>query len=75
MEWILETKRLGLRRLTPGGRADLCEILQDAGAMYAYEHAFSEAEVDDWLSRQLERYGRDGYGKPTTVSVVSSSSG
>lgn len=62
MEWILETGRLGLRRLAPGDRAELCDILQDAGAMYAYEHAFSEREVDDWLSRQLERYERDGYG-------------
>ena len=30
--------------------------------MYAYEHAFSDEEVRDWLERQLERYRRDGFG-------------
>ena len=30
--------------------------------MYAYEHAFSDEEVEDWLERQLERYRRDGFG-------------
>ena len=62
MEWILQTPRLGLRRLTPEDRADLCEILQDAGAMYAYEHAFSDAEVQEWLDRQLQRYREYGFG-------------
>lgn len=59
---ILETKRLSLRLLTRADRGDLCEILQDSRAMYAYEHAFSDTEVDEWLSRQLERYERDGIG-------------
>lgn len=30
--------------------------------MYAYEHAFSDEEVMEWLERQLERYRRYGYG-------------
>ena len=30
--------------------------------MYAYEHAFSDAEVRQWLRRQIDRYVRDGFG-------------
>lgn len=30
--------------------------------MYAYAHAFDDAEVDDWLRRQLDRYARYGFG-------------
>lgn len=59
---ILETERLRLRQLTGDDRGDLCEILQDAQAMYAYEHAFSDTEVDEWLARQLTRYEQDGFG-------------
>lgn len=59
---IFETERLSLRPLTPADWADLCEILQDAETMYAYEHAFSDAEVDRWLENQLRRYAEDGFG-------------
>lgn len=59
---LFETERLTLRPLTRADRGDLCEILQDALVMYAYEHAFSDEEVDDWLERQLGRYERDGFG-------------
>lgn len=58
---IFETTRLTLHRLTEADRPDLCEILQDADTMYAYEHAFSDQEVDDWLNRQLARYAKDGF--------------
>lgn len=30
--------------------------------MYAYEHAFSDSEVDTWLNNQLRRYKEDGFG-------------
>lgn len=62
MNVILETERLLLRELTPGDFENLCTILKDAAVMYAYEHAFSDAEVQAWLKRQLERYRRDGFG-------------
>ena len=38
---IFETERLTVRELVQEDFADLCEILQDAQTMYAYEHAFS----------------------------------
>lgn len=40
----------------------LCKILQDEKTMYAYEGAFSEEEVQEWLDRQLARYKKYGFG-------------
>ena len=59
---ILETKRLLLRELEPEDRKDLAEILQDPQVMYAYEHEFTDDDVQAWLDRQQERYRRDGFG-------------
>lgn len=62
MKKILETQRLYLRELTDDDYKDLCEILQDEKTMYAYEHAFSDEEAEEWLARQLNRYKNDGFG-------------
>lgn len=70
MNGILETQRLLLRPMTWLDRAELCEMLQDSGVMYAYEHAFSEREVDEWIARQLCRYSEDGLGLWAAVSKV-----
>lgn len=59
---ILETKRLYLRELTDKDFDNLCKILQDSEVMYAYEHAFSDVEVKEWLARQQKRYRDDGFG-------------
>ena len=59
---MLETRRLLLRPMTWADRPELCAILQDRETMYAYEHAFSEEEVDEWIARQLRRYETDGFG-------------
>ena len=53
---ILETERLYLRKLTQADFNSLCRILQDEEVMYAYEGAFSDAEVQEWLDRQIARY-------------------
>ncbi len=58
----LETERLYLRELTQADFAPLCEILQDEAAMYAYAGAFSDAEAQAWLDRQLSRYREWGFG-------------
>lgn len=62
MNWLLETERLRLRELTPEDYGDLCLMLRDAETMYAYEHAFSEAEARGWLKKQLDRYEKYGFG-------------
>lgn len=59
---ILETERLYLRKLTDDDFENLCKILQDKNVMYAYEHAFSNEEVKEWLTRQQKRYVNDGFG-------------
>ena len=59
---VLETERLLLREMTPEDFPALCAILQDAEVMYAYEHAFSDDEVWDWLRRQMSRYRLTGHG-------------
>jgi ribosomal-protein-alanine N-acetyltransferase len=59
---VLETKRLLLRQMIQDDLSALCRILQDEEVMYAYEHAFSDAEAADWLNRQLQRYKDDGFG-------------
>ena len=40
----------------------LLDVLQDEKAMYAYEHAFSDQEVQQWLDRQQQRYREYGFG-------------
>ncbi len=59
---FLESERLFLRQLVQEDFKDLCDILQDEQTMYAYEHAFSDEEVQQWLDRQQLRYQKDGFG-------------
>lgn len=64
---ILETPRLYLRRLEQSDLQDLKEILQDPQVVYAYEHTFSDADVQHWLDRQRRRYESEGFGLWATV--------
>lgn len=59
---ILETERLYLREMTENDYPALCKILQDEEVMYAWEHAFSDEEVRDWIKNQLNRYNETGVG-------------
>lgn len=59
---ILETERLYFREMNQGDFFSLCEILQDERTMYAYEGAFSDQEVQEWLDRQLSRYEKWNFG-------------
>lgn len=59
---ILETERLYLRQMEQSDFESLCKILQNAEVMYAYEHAFDDTEVQEWLDRQIERYSEFGFG-------------
>ena len=59
---ILETERLALRELEQSDFAALRAILQDKTVMYAYEHAFTNREVQAWLDKQRLRYEKDGFG-------------
>ena len=59
---ILETRRLVLREMRQSDFQDLAEILQNPKVMYAYEHDFSDNDVQIWLNRQIERYKKYGFG-------------
>ncbi|MDD6189341.1 MAG: GNAT family N-acetyltransferase [Clostridiales bacterium] len=59
---ILETERLYLREMNQNDFQALCKTLQDDEAMYAYEGAFSNAEVQEWLDRQISRYQKWSFG-------------
>lgn len=59
---IIETERLYLRELQPSDLGSLSKILQDDQTMYAYEGAFNDQEVQDWLEKQIGNYRRDGFG-------------
>lgn len=59
---ILETTRLYLREMNQADFTSLCRILKDEETMYAYEGAFNDTEVQEWLDRQLMRYKKWGFG-------------
>ncbi len=59
---ILETERLFLREMKQSDFDSLCKILQDEDTMYAYEGAFSDDEVQEWMNRQISRYQKWGFG-------------
>ena len=62
MEFTLTTERLRMRQLTQDDFADLCEMLYDSDVMCAWEHTFTETQVQEWIDRQFERYERTGVG-------------
>lgn len=59
---ILETERLYLREMNQADFDSLCKILQDESTMYAYEGAFNDEEVQEWLDRQISRYQKWNFG-------------
>lgn len=59
---ILETQRLYLREMQQSDFTSLCKILQDEKVMYAYEGAFTDVEVQEWLDKQRKRYSDYGFG-------------
>ena len=59
---VLETERLYLREMNQADFLPLCAILQDEETMYAYEGAFNDTEVQEWLDKQISRYREWGFG-------------
>ena len=56
MKKLIETDRLYLREMQQSDYTALAKILQDEETMYAYEHAFDDAETQAWLDNQIKRY-------------------
>lgn len=59
---IFETERLIVRQLQQDDFQDLAQILKNPQVMYAYEHTFSDEDVQIWLDRQRQRYQQYGFG-------------
>ena len=60
---VIVTLRLYMRRMGNEDIVPLSAILQDKDVMYAYEHAFSDEEVRQWLDRQMKRYEEYDFGQ------------
>ena len=56
------TRRLLLRELQQADLPAVSRLLQNETAMYAYKHAFTDADVQAWLDRQRRRYAAHGFG-------------
>lgn len=61
-ENIQETERLAIRKLTHDDFETLIAIMGKPEVLYAWEHGFSEDDVQSWIKRQLTRYTKDGIG-------------
>lgn len=61
MNWIIESKRLNFRKISKSDFNSLRTILQDSEVMYAWEHAFTDEEVNEWINKNLIRYANEGY--------------
>lgn len=59
---IFETDRLYLREMNRSDFKSLSKILKDEETMYAYEGAFSDIEVQEWLDKQILRYQKWNFG-------------
>ena len=59
---VLETERLILREMNHGDYDALYAVLADSDIMEHYPYTFDEVRVRKWISRNIERYEKDGYG-------------
>lgn len=68
---ILRTPRLYMRKIQIDDYSSVCSILQDIDVMYAWEHAFSDEEVVQWIDENIMRYNRDGYSYWAVIEKAS----
>jgi len=59
---VLETPRLRLREMTASDIDFVATMLAHPDVNRYYERRFTRAESEEWLSRQFDRYDRDGHG-------------
>jgi ribosomal-protein-alanine N-acetyltransferase len=60
--FLIETERLILREYKPGDLDDLFAILGDAETMRFYPAPYTLERTVEWVSDNVERYRRDGFG-------------
>ena len=59
---ILETERLLLRELTYYDFDALYAVLADSEIMAHYPYTFDESRVRNWITRNMDRYQKYGFG-------------
>ena len=59
---IIETEHLLLREMTENDFDALYRVLADSDIMQHYPYTFDDAEVREWISRNIERYKILGFG-------------
>jgi len=59
---ILETERLILREMDQNDFNSLYAVLADSDIMEHYPYTFDEVRVRNWITRNMERYQKDGFG-------------
>lgn len=71
MEWVMESDRLNFRKITKNDFINLKSILQDIEVMYAWEHAFTDEEVLEWIDKNLVRYENEGFSYFAVIEKLS----
>lgn len=61
-DYVIETERLGLRRLSPGDLDDMAALLGDPEVMRYYPRPKSRDEARQWIEWNLDSYERYGHG-------------
>jgi RimJ/RimL family protein N-acetyltransferase len=67
---ILQTPRLILRQFTPADADPLAQVLGDLETMLYYPEPYDRAGVEQWITRNLQRYRNDGVGLWAIESIV-----
>ena len=52
---FLQTPRLVLRQMTLDDAADLHRFMGNLRVMYAWEYAFTEEQIKEWIERNMDR--------------------
>jgi len=62
VKYLFESERLHFRELALSDAPALARVLCDAGSMRYYPAPFTEEGVSGWISNNMARYARDGFG-------------
>jgi len=59
---MLESERLIFRKITANDFDDLADMLRDPDVMTAWEHTFSNEQIQKWIDNQISRYQKEIVG-------------
>ena len=58
---VTESERLIFRKISGKDFAELCRMLKDPEVMYAWESAFSDSQVRQWIKKRRSGYTENGF--------------